>query len=256
MGDITKDVHDPEEDEAEEALSLCDFPIDKDDTSCFKEFTQSDRRSSSEPPDFFEFLGDLSSEMCPADDIIFCGKLVPFKHPSPTPTHNNTTATTTTTTTTKDHQKHTAFRRRSESLSEAQTPRSNSTKNRLMRSSRSLDYRKLHRSSSSEPESDRNLSGKSFGKADISTPKVPKSPWYLLMFGMVKLPPEMELRDIKNRQVRQNPASLIPAVESGRKAAVNRSGGKGGSWGLLKVLSCKDPASVAVTASFGCIPQV
>ncbi|RVW75521.1 hypothetical protein CK203_051935 [Vitis vinifera] len=216
--DVVANVQNSEE-EAEEALSLCDLPISASETGG-KDFSPCGRRSTSEPPELFEFFSDLSYEMSSV-------------------------------------QKASTLRRRSESLSELQTSRSNSAKSRLVRNSRSLDYRKLYRSSSSQtspgPEMDRNSSDKSSGRSDISVRKVPKSRWYLLMFGLVKFPPEMELRDIKSRQVRRSPSTLFPSLDASVKVPVKRSSGKC-SWGILRALSCKD-ASVAVTASFHCIPR-
>ena len=244
--EIVANVHNSEEEaagEEEEALSLCDLPI----SAAGKDFSPGGRRSSSEPPELFEFFSDLSYEMSPADEIIFCGKLMPFKEAQIREIRGNKQ---------ENVHKQAAFRRRSESLSELQTSRSNSTKGHLVRNSRSLDYRKLYRSSSSKTdisEMDRNSSGKISGRSDISFRKVLKSRWYLLMFGQVKFPPEMELRDIKSRQVRRNPATLFPSLDAGANSPVKRSSGKC-SWGLLRALSCKD-ASVVVTASFHCVPR-
>lgn len=263
MGEYTDLSHDKtqEQEEEEEALSLCDFPLNDNKKETANTSSQQTRRSSSEPPEFFEFFSDLSSEMCSADDIFFCGKLIPFKGQYLSPpiqthkTHIN------------EDKKHISFRRRSESLSGLHTSvtRSNSAKNKgLMRNSRSLDYRKLERHSSSQKASpasdiDRNSSAKSVGKGDVIVKKAPTKPrWYLLMFGVVKPPTEMELRDIKNRQVRRNPSMTMfpPVVETnGKKSLVNRSSISKGSCRLLRVLSCKDPATVAVTTSF-CMPQV
>lgn len=236
MGDKPpQDFHiDPE---IEEALSLCDLPLNADDNN-LDYFTNCDGRSySSEPPQFFEFFSDRRSDMSPADDLIFCGKLVPFKNNFPS--HDNHHPAT------HQIQKNT-FRRRSESLSELQPARSDSTKTRqIMKNSRSLDQGKLRRSSStSESRINRNSS---FRKSDSS--KVSKTRWYVFMFGLVKFPPEMELRDIKSRQVRRSQTSLFPSVESIGKGSVKRGGGKG-TWGLLKALSCKDHANAAV---IGCI---
>ncbi|KAI4344406.1 hypothetical protein L6164_011638 [Bauhinia variegata] len=121
----------------------------------------------------------------------------------------------------------------------------------MMRGSRSLDYRRLHRNSSSlisvVPEFERNNSVKSVAVSDIAAKKATKLPWYTLMFGIgiMKFPPEMELNDIRNRQVRRNPSTtMFPA---------NRNSGKG-SWRILKALSCKDHTSVSVTTSFP-LPQ-
>lgn len=73
------------------------------------------------------------------------------------------------------------------------------------------------------------------------------------MFGTVKFPTEMDLQDIKNRQVHRTPSkSLFPGIEVAKKAPANRKS----SWGVLKVLSCRDDSSINVTASIACMPQV
>lgn len=257
-----------DEEEAEEALSLSDLPDlpnqptsnDHDDTAL--------ARSSSQPQDFFEFFTDnnFSSDhvMCSADDIIFCGKLVPFReypYLSPNPISKNPSA--------EDHNQEgddekerkqrgkaaaiLGLRSRSESSSNLHSPRTTI----LTRNSRSLDYRKLQRSFpsvSNSPEMvDTNSSAKSFRKSADALAKRPatRPRWAVLMFGMAKFPAEMELEDIKTRRLRRNPATTslfnIPAE-------TRRS--KGSSWKFLNALSCKDHNSVAVTStSFACLPQ-
>ncbi|XP_021893179.1 uncharacterized protein LOC110811105 [Carica papaya] len=253
------DLHDDPEELAEEALSLRDLPLHaNDDDSQNKPNVNTGRSSAVTEPEFFEFLSNLNSDhdMCPAEEIIFCGKLVPFKDqnaPSSQHTDQNILPAT------EYYKKgNTGLRRRSESLSELQSSymtRSSSIRTKLMRNSRSLDYRKLHRFSSRNmysPESDieLNFSGKSAGKSyDTSAKKTVKPRWYFFMFGMAKFPPEMELRDIKNRQFRRNPSAMFPPIESGGNFPVNRSTNKG-SWKFLKALSCKDHASVTAMASF------
>ncbi|KAJ6355423.1 hypothetical protein OIU77_005918 [Salix suchowensis] len=66
----------------------------------------------------------------------------------------------------------------------------------------------------------------------------------------------MNLSDIKNRQARRNyPMSMFPPVDTdGKKAPANQSCISKGSCRLLRVLSCKDPTSVAVATSF-LVPQ-
>ncbi|XP_052198357.1 uncharacterized protein LOC127805647 [Diospyros lotus] len=239
-----------DEEEAEEAISLCDFPITNDQTQFDGVSKYQERRSTSEPSDFFEFFNNLTSEMSHAEDIIFCGKLVPFKEqPLSNHTHKTTNA--------RDHKLASFQSRRSESMSELKSSQSNSAKTRVMRASRSMDYQKLHRnlsSNSTASEIHRNSSLKSCGSYDGSGHKVWKPRWYDLMFGLAKFPPEMELKDMKSRQVRRTPTAMFPPLYDGGRFPVNRSTRKGSSWGLLRVLSCKDHASVAVTASFGCMP--
>ncbi|KAL5549147.1 hypothetical protein UlMin_004378 [Ulmus minor] len=247
-----------EEEEEDEALSLSELPLNSgqhESQEMFKNITTNRRSSSEPPPDFFEFFSDFSSDhMSSAEDIIFCGKLIPFKEQAPKINFPGEII----------DEKQTAFRRRSESLSELQSTgnRSNSVKAKVMRNSRSLDYQKLRRSSNSmvspAPEMDRNSSIKSVGKSEASPKKAARllPRWSaFLMFGMVKFPAEMELSDIKSRQVRRNPSTLLPPIDSSGNLTVSRSSGKGGSWKLLKALSCKDHASVAVTTSFY-VPQV
>lgn len=74
----------------------------------------------------------------------------------------------------------------------------------------------------------------------------------MLPFGAVKPPAEMELRDMRSRQLRRNPATLFAPPAP---APADRGGWKG-SWKLIKALSCKDPASVAVATSLAYLPHV
>ncbi|KAF5742887.1 hypothetical protein HS088_TW09G00949 [Tripterygium wilfordii] len=229
MGEERFDLHnlEQEQEEAEEALSLRDLPLDDDNNNNF-EFQNHfngnhNPRSSS---DLFEFFNDFSVDMCPAEEIIFCGKLLPRKdhyyHSIPKPIK-------------QDRKRANFTRKRSESLSDIQgftTPRSISTKARLMRNSRSLDYRK-----------DKEMMERSSSSAKKAVPKPARWYYVFMMFGMAKIPMEMELTDIKNRQSRQNPPALLPPVIKNNN----------NSYKLIRVLSCKDHASVAVaTTSFPC----
>ncbi|XVE98760.1 hypothetical protein REPUB_Repub03eG0136600 [Reevesia pubescens] len=243
-------LHDDQVEEVQETLSLSNFPLDLDSNSNpendqMEKMSGQSRNSSSEAaPEFFEFLSDLSSDMCPADDIIFCGKLIPLKQQ---PVSFQTQ---------KDHfpfeekKKIHVLRKRSESLSELRScsiARSNSTKaNTLLRNSRSLDYQKLH-----HYYMERNPSTRSVGKTEVSPKKAVKPRWYVFMFGMIKVPTEMDLKDIKSRQFRRNQTVMFSTEEEGaKKFGGNRSSGKGSSWSLLKALSCRDHTSIAVTTSF------
>ncbi|KAK7329792.1 hypothetical protein VNO77_23971 [Canavalia gladiata] len=239
-----------EEEEEEEALSLCDLPLNRNsrtpslDDMSFKKIL----RPSSLPDEseiFNGFSSSSSSDLCPADDIIFCGKLVPFKVEQPL---KNLIM---------EENKSSTRRRRSDSLSSV--TRSNSvttctaSRRLMMRNSKSLDYSRLHEPSA--PEVDRNYSSRSVGTSETAVGKKAMKPrWYSLMFGTMKVPAEMELNDMKNRQVRRNPSTtMFPATGSSGKMAVNRNSGKV-SWRILKALSCKDHSSVAVTTSFP-LPQ-
>ncbi|KAK7347720.1 hypothetical protein VNO80_22259 [Phaseolus coccineus] len=228
-----------EEEEQEEALSLCDLPLNSNsrtpslDETSYKKIL---RPSSLHDNEIFNgFSSSSSSDMCPADDIIFCGKLLPLKNLI------------------VEEDKSPARRRRSESLSSVTRSNSVSTctgsRRLMMRNSKSLDYNRLRESSGSEV--DRNLSGRSGALPEAASKKATKPRWYSLMFGTMKVPAEMGLSDMKNRQVRRNASSTM--FVSAEKAGGNRSPGKV-SWRILKALSCKDHSSVAVTTSFP-LPQ-
>lgn len=244
-----------EDEEAEEALSLCDLPLDNEAQE-FDDLSTKFLKARCSSSEFFEFFSDHSSDsfMCSAEDIIVCGKLIPFKENTPSPQAPKAKPK-------HDHQKEqTAFRRRSESLSGIETPvtRSSSSKNKIMMTnSRSLDYRKLHRQSSMVspvPEMERNSSVRSVGssKSDKKSTSSGKPKWSFLLFGIVKFPAEMDLSDIKSRQERKNPSTILfPDTSSGKCSSVSRSNsGNKGSWKLLRALGCQDHASVSVTASF------
>lgn len=269
----SRNFHGTAEEEAEEALSLCDLPLNEEDntttttTNNSQEIatSQSQRHTpqsslSTEPQDqFFEFLsGDFSSEMCPAEDIIFCGKLISSTpQPAPSQILSNEAKT------------QGVLHRRSESLSNldsyATTHRSNSTKNnhQFLRISRSLDYQKLRRfgSSKTSPDLDieRSASVKSVGKSDNNKKASSKPKWYFPMFGIVKFPPEMDMRDIKSRQFRRSSSVMFPSLDAegnfpanrgtGGKSSSSYSSSSSSSWKFIKALSCSDHASVAVTAS-------
>ncbi|KAK7291887.1 hypothetical protein RIF29_07406 [Crotalaria pallida] len=250
-------------DHDEEALSLCDLPLNEnsisskrnslDDKSFKRIIVGSSQLQDDDSNELFEFFKGFSSidsssssttDMCPADDIISCGKLIPLKDkdkniltqqpmksPQPPPQPSN-------------------FRKRSESLPSVNRSNSVSGGRLMMRNSRSMDYQRLHDDVIPPArEFDRNLSLRS--SVVMSEKKAVKPRWFSIMFGTImKVPTEMELNDIKNRQVRMNPSpTMFPATNHGGKVAVNRCSGKV-SWRILQALSCKDESSVAVTTSF------
>lgn len=253
-----------EEEEEEEALSLCDLPLNENSIDD-KSYRRINRPSSL--PDASElfngFSSSSSSDMCPADDIIFCGRLVPFfKDREEDHDHDNIQPLKNLNAEVNNKNKPPPTRRRrSESVSCVTRSNSVSTyggsRRLIMRNSRSLNYSRLRESSSSSssaPEVDRNSSSRSVASSEAAAKKPVKPRWYSILFGTMKVPPEMELSDMKNRQVRRNSStSMFPGTDSCRKVAVNRSSGKV-SWGILKALSCKDHNSVAVTTSFA-LPQ-
>ncbi|KAL1553861.1 hypothetical protein AAHA92_14483 [Salvia divinorum] len=200
---------------------------------------QDKRRSSSEPSEFFEFFHDFNSEMSNAEDIISCGKLMLYQNPPRV--HPQILKSLSADDATRFSRRH----RGGGSLSAAARSRS---------AARSVESRRL----ATKPEAadiHRN-SSKSSAKSEGSKAAALKPRWFVMMFGPLKLQPEMDLRDIKSRQVRRNRGRLFPRIDGGGGATGGRSDWRS-FWGvdLLKVLSCKNHASVAVTASIGLVPH-
>lgn len=262
-----------EVEEAEKALSLPELPLDdppipgETPPNYFSDHRS--RRCSPQPQDIFEFFRDgfcSDHVMCSADDVIICGKLVPFKGPHGPPSLGPTgyplaEASPEEERTVPSKASSLGLRSRSESSSN-----SHSNKAKLRRNSRSMDYQKLRRFSSSisySPETLVNTSSsiKTSRKwADVLARKPTRPRWSMFMFGTVKFPAEMELEDMKTRQLRRNPTSLFVPTErtasaSSEKLSMSRSKG---SWRFIKALSCKDHTNVAVvnnTASLAPFPH-
>ncbi|XP_010433012.1 PREDICTED: uncharacterized protein LOC104717175 [Camelina sativa] len=246
---LTKPFQYCQEEEKEEALSLRDLPLNAENINptATPITTEEHREPSTE---LFEFLTSTSYDVSPAENIIFGGKLIPLNYQnalfSP-PEHISP-----------------RIRARSESLSAIQGHKLNrpgsNTVARLdnagpMRTSRSLDYRKLSRGPNtvhSPPTS--SSPAKNTVKAETASSGSGKSVkprrWYVIMFGMVKFPPEIELKDIKNRQSRRNIPPVIFPSPTNRKSRRSRSPSPSPSWRFLNALSCKEPRSVAATAPF------
>ncbi|KAL0339969.1 UNVERIFIED_CONTAM: hypothetical protein Sradi_4513700 [Sesamum radiatum] len=254
------------QEEEEEALSLCDFPLNDSDAQLQDSSKDQDRQDSSshsQPSDFFEFFKVVhSDDMSHAEDIISCGRLiVSYKEQQPPRFDHRFLITSPS----SDEHLMSSSRRYCESLPELNPTRSNGRSStsspRLIssRSSCSLDSRKLRWNSSlviKKSDVGQDIH-RSFSKGSMKFDGFkgsPKPRWCPLIFGPVKFPPEMDLRDIKSRQIRRSPGSMFPAVESGDRTPASRRTSWGGD--LLRALSCKKHASVAVTASIGLVPQV
>ncbi|KAL4590002.1 hypothetical protein LXL04_002919 [Taraxacum kok-saghyz] len=231
---------DDQELEAFETLSLADFPLTEDGNS--NSHDRDHRPSPSAAEDLFEFsnggFDGFSEEhvMSHAEDMIFGGKLIPIndqphREPPPPRIENQT------------RNQKPVHRRRSESMRELKSNTNKTTASQLVRNSHSLDYKKLQRNSRSNYEPTSEIHRNSLSN------KTSSSRWTDLMFGPVKVPAEMDLRDIRNRRIVHNtPKSLFPTVESGGGLSVSRVGEhRKTSWGVLGILSCKSSVSVAVT---------
>ncbi|KAL0289290.1 UNVERIFIED_CONTAM: hypothetical protein Sangu_2466500 [Sesamum angustifolium] len=215
-----------EADQEEETLSLCDFPLNSGDDPKKRLFQEQPRHHllrqappHRPPPSRRPRILKSLSEHDAADH--FSRRYCHYSLPELNPTRPNGVASKR-----LPRGGRPKFRRRSPSA--------------LLVKPEPLD---IHRSLS-----------KSSAKSDGSSSKVaPKPRWFVLMFGPLRLQQEMDLQDIKNRQVRRNPGSMFPGMDGGGGIPAGRRS----SWGhdLLRVLSCKNHASVAVTASIGLVPH-
>lgn len=208
---------DDQELEELETLSLTDFALTEDVDSDFQHH-QYQNPTSSVKDDLFEFCSG-GSMMSHAEDMIIGGKLIPIN----------------------DQPKKQISRRRSESMRELKSNKNKGQTSQLVRNSHSLDYKKLSRNSRLiyEPTTENH-------RNSLSN-KTSSSRWSDLVFGPIKGPPEMDLQDIRNRQIVQNTSkSLFPSVESGDRFTSRVGCNRKTSWGVLGILSCKSSGSVAV----------
>ncbi|KAG5219166.1 GTP binding Elongation factor Tu family protein [Salix suchowensis] len=186
-------------DDEAETLSLCDLPLyscasDWDDLS-----KEDQNLGTSFDQDFFEFFsGDFTASTCPSDNIIFCGKLIPYKGET--------------------------VEEKAESLAGSTTKEKNSKK--------SFGF---HWKPSSFNKS-RTAPPKQLQQKSERTLQVPLSEnhgWYFSAFGVGRFPAEMELRDIKTRQNKKSPSKMFQSEEGIEMSSKKR--GKG-LWSLLRVL--------------------
>ncbi|XP_059669168.1 uncharacterized protein LOC132314309 [Cornus florida] len=244
--------------EAEETLSLCDLPIYSGaaESENFSKEYQSSSFSSSDQ-DYFEFFSEewsTPTTTYPLDNknVVFCGKLIPYKQPVSIHTHNLET------TKHKNPKRRGLFRWQSGSFNKAKTdPCNQKNESKLFYVSSSSS-----KSFSSSPVSEKYTYGS--GKYGVSVRRVSGAPapaakcrWYLFMFGFARFPTEMELGDMRNRQYRRGPSTMFRSDSGGEKASGGWRRWKG-LRGLIRALSMggSNRANTVVKASFGCMPRV
>ncbi|CAH8355685.1 unnamed protein product [Eruca vesicaria subsp. sativa] len=230
---IELELEQEQEEDKEETLSLRDLPL----LNPQKPSSTATTTTTEDHGEHFEFMTSTSYDVSPAEKIIYRGRVIPLNYQSALfspPEHISP-----------------RVRTRSESLSAIQGNNINRPLAREnvgpMRTSRSLDDRKLTRRPTTVHSQQENVSTtknvvKSETVSSSGSGKSVRPRWYVFMFGMVKFPPEIELRNIKNRQTRRN----VPPVLFPSRGAQATSPSP--SWRLLNALSCKDPTSVAATS--------
>ncbi|KDP25738.1 hypothetical protein JCGZ_23959 [Jatropha curcas] len=230
------------DDENDETLSLSDLPLNNNSSSDYwvNDVANEDQESSSFDQEMFEFFSakeDFSAASSPKDNIIFCGKLIPYKGER----EQERSSCQNISDELKERKKSSIFSWKSFSLN-----RSKSTSALKIQQ----EQEKTYRTCKTFPEAS------SEKKHDFPVKKVPalfsspsKSRWYLLAFGIGRYPMEMELNDIKTRQNKLSDSKMRRSVRSPAtmfqsdyvKELVERSGKrKRGWWGFIRGFGCKE----------------
>ncbi|KAG6410121.1 hypothetical protein SASPL_128170 [Salvia splendens] len=222
-------------DELDETLSLRDLPLYgvqewEEDLSADSQGSTS--MSSDDHHDYFEFF---SHAPCfPPENIIFCGKIIPYKQPPDAsgtvpPKEVDTKQPT-------EKRSWSMFRWRVGSKSTTQTSKKAS--------------KKKHKSSEQGKEYDFPLH-----KMPILTSSPSgKARWFLFLTGISRVSSKMELRDIKSRQSHRHspiptPSPTLKFQSHEKKVAGDASRGSSGLWEVVRVLSCggnSDPNAMVV----------
>ncbi|OWM87576.1 uncharacterized protein LOC116188336 [Punica granatum] len=240
-------LQDPDDAELE-TVSLCDLPLYSNEYECERhQFSSSPNIDHGDP---FEFSSDdlsaSGSKMCTADNIIFCGRLIPYGWEPPSASEVAPEAWGKVGGTHQPKKKKWKFfkwrllfrkhrHRYSKSHDEKFSDRSGSKKEHRPARLPLEKYRYV-------PEKCMDKYGFSMRRLPTQTGRV-KCRWYLLMFRSARLPIGMELHDMKTRQSRMNLSSSFRSLDSDGGIGSGRdSDGKGnqnwGLWRLLRALSC------------------
>ncbi|KAI3458982.1 hypothetical protein Pfo_015645 [Paulownia fortunei] len=232
-------------DEADEALSLCDLPLYNDHSvdEWEEDLTvepQGSTSMSSSEQDYFEFFSqELSSSTTgfPPENIIFCGKLIPYKQPDASEKDSSKLGESKKQTNIKKKRGWGIFRWKV-SLSRSSKRQVRSETGR--KSTTHMEKKDHHVSRSSQQSPKKMHNSNKHGKG-FST--------------------EVELRDIKSRQSRRHcpsppPSPMLRFQNYDEKVSGGRNSGSG-LQGLIRVMSCggdHHPNSMVV-ASTCCTPR-
>ncbi|KAG6669912.1 hypothetical protein I3843_01G267500 [Carya illinoinensis] len=204
----------------EDVLSLCDLPIND------QESTESDPFPPTYPcspsrPELFEFSTNPNAEMKPEiDTIIFCGRIMHQKEVSA-------------------YNLQTKSKWRSESLNKAHIMHSIGFTNTIRSNSLRVPG----------PKPDTAPATGSYRHPDSCSRK------HKVFIGPVKIRPEMELSEIRKRQGRRAPVPMFPVVGGDESVIVGgKSGGGRSHWGLLRPLRCRSHLASVLARAFGCVP--
>ncbi|KAK4436008.1 hypothetical protein Salat_0764500 [Sesamum alatum] len=225
-------------DEAYETLSLCDLPLYSDQSADWDQdfsLAQSHASTSSEH-DCFEFFSQEldpsgvttapdTTTVFPRDNIMFCGKLIPYKQ-TPSPKKDSSSVVK------NKKRRHCwgSFRWKfnSDISSKKQVRSKNRSKSAtLMHKNDCMGLYELPKKTYNST----NLGHKMPILTSSSSGKLAK--WHLFLFGISRFSTEVELRDIKSRQITRRQCPSPPPLfkfQNGNDEVI--SGERNGGWGL------------------------
>ncbi|XP_050210953.1 uncharacterized protein LOC126661181 [Mercurialis annua] len=246
---IMQENHGFNDDDDEEALSLCDLALNNSNGSEWDDSSKEDQRLSFDQ-DIFEFFSeDFNASTHPRENVIFCGKLIPYKgdkkdaHVEKIDKSINKT---------KESKRSFIFRWKSFSLHQS---RNNSLKMQQQKSYTTCTSPDIN------SENNEYRMKKCAQKYDVSMRKISvfaspsRSKWHPFTFGMGRYPVEMELSDIKTRQSKRNESKKRQSTNGRNELAGKNGQREKGWWSLLRILGCNsNKANAMVKASLGLMP--
>ncbi|KAL1817460.1 hypothetical protein DCAR_0521895 [Daucus carota subsp. sativus] len=224
-------------DEEGETLSLRDLPIYGE-----SDYAEDEHGSSSDEHflDHFEFFSEewSSPVSFPADNIVFCGKLIPNKDYKERRGGKHAVRLGSKTSRSCDQKGECGNANKGSGLGYAQNFNSVAASNCM------------------------NKLGKCEDKNDVLAYKITiiKSPtrsrWFLFFFGSGKGPRDMEIKDMRRRQIKK---SLSQQSLGGGSAKISSRKSRGmGWWKFIRALGCDSQhhADSVIKASYNCAPLI
>ncbi|PIN07448.1 hypothetical protein CDL12_19985 [Handroanthus impetiginosus] len=238
----SKDMQEISHDE-DEAISLCDLALHSDQSAEWNSLDQSNGSCSSSS--YFEFNQEFNDPITtsislPHENIIFCGKLIPYK-PQTTPKHELSNLI--------ESEKQ-AIENKTCDLGPFRGKFSYSNKNGS-RSTTLMHKKEMYNT---------NEIAKGHKMSVLTSSSSGKGKWYLFMFGISRFSMEVNLTDIKSRRSRRRCSSPPHTPPSpSRNWDEDVSGGRNMRWWLwwvIKALSCggNDHPTTMATAAIGGAP--
>ncbi|KAG8380486.1 hypothetical protein BUALT_Bualt06G0020400 [Buddleja alternifolia] len=220
-------------DESEETLSFCDLPLYSDNSERGEDLSiesQGSSSISSSEQDYFEFSQELNPTSQP-ENIIFCGKLIPYKQLHPSEKDSSEIVERNTQINIKKKSRWELFKWKFNATKQVH-PKNGKTLTTLVQKSdqsQSKMHNKKHEKGYNFPVHKTSI---------VTSTSSGKARWSLFMFGSSSFSTQMELKDIKRRRsLRQCPPPALRFPNQDDKVSGGENGDSGLS-GLIRVLSC------------------